>query len=416
MSSIFGDSHDITFGSSDASQKISSSKEKSDFVWSTRDILPARWVRSENSTFQKEHALPIRKERPLVTHTPVVLKPSLIRLIDSMKSSFLPASEWDVLRIISFSPVDVLDPMFLVRNGESTLLFGTGFSQMQNAGISYTTFPDMRLVSNEKDRLAGWILIAPVSEIQSFQMMLEALGFPHVYWPRDIIANIRESITDIDFLEKCRFFETFTVDSDERKVGEFTLKNTSDGLQIKNGNNSFILACSSIDTTAIESGTAPLLTKDLSAFHFSSLDTTFLSGEILEMTGNIISKHHLKFTFDTFYIDKKSVGVVAGYALKDRTELAQNGVLTFVLEEDRSTRSILGHIFIDSRGFVHSYEMMGVHKSILSWIRKVYEDEIIKNPRLERAELVHTLRREITKYCFLLTGRTPVVMPVILER
>lgn len=71
--------------------------------------------------------------------------------------------------------MDVLDPMFLVRNGESTLLFGTGFSQMQNAGISYTTFPDMRLVSNEKDRLAGWILIAPVSEIQSFQMMLEAL-------------------------------------------------------------------------------------------------------------------------------------------------------------------------------------------------------------------------------------------------
>ncbi len=108
--------------------------------------------------------------------------------------------------------------------------------------------------------------------------------------------------------------------------------------------------------------------------------------------------------------------MVAGYALKDRTELANNGVLTFVLEEDRAARSILGHIFIDSRGFVHSYEMMSVHKSILSGIRKIYEEEIMKNPRLERAELVHTLRREVTKYCFLLTGRTPVVMPVILER
>lgn len=108
--------------------------------------------------------------------------------------------------------------------------------------------------------------------------------------------------------------------------------------------------------------------------------------------------------------------MVAGYALKDRVDLANNGVLTFVLEEDRAARSILGHIFIDSRGFVHSYEMMSVHKLVLSGIRKIYEEEIMKNPRLERADLVHTLRREVTKYCFLLTGRTPVVMPVILER
>ncbi len=57
----------------------------------------------------------------------------------------------------------------------------------------------------------------------------------------------------------------------------------------------------------------------------------------------------MKFTFDTFYIDHLSIGVLAGYALKDRNELAANGVLTFVLEEDKNTRAILGHIFIDSR-------------------------------------------------------------------
>lgn len=237
-----------------------------------------------------------------------------------------------------------------------------------------------------------------------------------MYASRDIIANIRESIKDTEFLDKCRFFELFPTLTDERKVGEFLLKNTSAGLHIISGGIDFTLGFFPADTTALESGSPRVLSITEDGYRFSSEESVFLAGEIIEISQEKVFKHHLKFTFDTFYLDANSVGVALGYALKDRSELAASGVLTFVLEEDRATRSILGHIFIDSRGFVHSYEMMGVHKAILSGIRKTYEDEIIKNPRLERSELVHALRREITKYCFLLTGRTPVVMPVILER
>jgi mRNA degradation ribonuclease J1/J2 len=60
--------------------------------------------------------------------------------------------------------------------------------------------------------------------------------------------------------------------------------------------------------------------------------------------------------------------------------------------------------------------MMAVHKEILKGIRATYEKCLLQNERIERAELVQQLRREITKYCFLLTGRTPVVMPVITDR
>ncbi len=60
--------------------------------------------------------------------------------------------------------------------------------------------------------------------------------------------------------------------------------------------------------------------------------------------------------------------------------------------------------------------MMPVHKEILKGIRATYEKLITDNERIERGELVQSMRREITKYCFLLTGRTPVVMPIIIER
>ncbi len=92
----------------------------------------------------------------------------------------------------------------------------------------------------------------------------------------------------------------------------------------------------------------------------------------------------MKFTFDTFYIDGLSIGVVAGYALGDREQLAENGVLIFTLEEDSRARTIAGHIFIDSRGFVHAYEMMFIHKEILKGIRSTYEKILVENPKIER--------------------------------
>lgn len=124
----------------------------------------------------------------------------------------------------------------------------------------------------------------------------------------------------------------------------------------------------------------------------------------------------MKFSFDTFYQDKKSFGTIAGYTLSDRKNLSESGVLIFTLEEDMRARTIAGHIFIDSRGFVQSYEMMKVHKEVIKSIRVLYENLVAENPHIERGELVQTLRREVQKICFVLTGRTPLIMPIIIEQ
>ncbi len=60
--------------------------------------------------------------------------------------------------------------------------------------------------------------------------------------------------------------------------------------------------------------------------------------------------------------------------------------------------------------------MMYIHKEIIKGIRQTYEQLLTENPQIERGDLVSGLRREITKYCYLLTGRTPVVMPIVVER
>lgn len=124
----------------------------------------------------------------------------------------------------------------------------------------------------------------------------------------------------------------------------------------------------------------------------------------------------MKFILDTFYVDQKSVGTTSGYTLDDRNILANSGVLTFTIEEDTIARTIAGHIFIESRGFVHGHEVMKIHKEIIKAVRIVYEQTIARDVTIERGQLVQVLRQQISKICFLLTGKTPIVMPIIISK
>lgn len=423
MAQIFGDTtDDITFGKDPSSGKPLPVLEKNKpsrlsgspgRIWPT----PIRERSQNQSSYEPRNQ---SKPRPHTTPEPTSLVASLSSLIESMKPSYLPNFSDGLIRVVALSESTHVDPLMLVRSDDITLIFGTGFGSIQNAGKHYVTFPDLRLISSEKDRLAWWILTKEGFDISLFQTILEFLNFPFVYWTRDVIAYIRNNIKDTSFLEKCRFFEILSPGMSERKIAHFVLIPTNQGILIQSHNKSFIDMLHHTWETLFKwwsQNGLLTLSKNESWYSFSDQKDSYLEGDIIDIISpSKTSKQTLRFTFDTFYIDAQSIGILAGYTLKDRTELSQNGVLTFVLEEDIRNRAIVGHIFIDSRWFVHSYEMMSVHKEILKAIRHIYETTILANSRIERGDLVQTLRRELTKYCYLLTGRTPVVMPVIIER
>jgi hypothetical protein len=154
-----------------------------------------------------------RAERPVqraTTAPEAPTTPALRRLIDGMKSSFLPREEdASVTRMTVLSPVETLDPLLLVTRDDTTVLVGSGFGTLNRFGQEYTTFPDMRLVASESSRLSAWILMDGSIDVRPFQTILPGIGFPPIYATRDIIAKFRNSITDTDFLAQCRFFELF---------------------------------------------------------------------------------------------------------------------------------------------------------------------------------------------------------------
>jgi len=209
----------------------------------------------------------------------------------------------------------------------------------------------MRLIFSEKDRLRAWILTDATIDVSLFELILPTLGFPPIYGTRDVIAKFRNNIKNTEFLESCRFFELFADGSTSRRIGdiEFVVSdnNMNPVLGFKSSGMSFGLAHLSIMTS--ELGNAPHFNIQLTNDGYLCKDEIFTHGEVLSFKGSAITRHSMKFTLDTFFVDGQSIGIVAGYTLTDREQLSENGILTFTLEEDIRARTIAGHIFIDSR-------------------------------------------------------------------
>jgi hypothetical protein len=110
-----------------------------------------------------------------VTPDPINI-PTLTRLIDGMKSSFLPREEdTSVVRLVSLSVHGTPDPLTLVTRDDTTILIGSGFGSMTRAGQNYHTFPDMRLIASEKTRLGAWILLDAHIDVRPFQTILPGI-------------------------------------------------------------------------------------------------------------------------------------------------------------------------------------------------------------------------------------------------
>lgn len=299
-------------------------------------------------------------------------------------------------------------------------MVGTGFFCLSEAGNNFPAFTDIRLPFSERERLQGWILLDENLDTERLFLILEALDFPCIFSTPQIIAKIRDNASE-NILQKIRFCEIFSQKLPVQNIGSFEFS------AIKSDNKN-ILALSAADSIfgyemCILPENIPTFAKDFTKisldgniFHGKNFQKNFAVGEVLSLSEGNIFIDAMKFSFDTFFVDGNSVGALSGFTVSDRKNLSEGGVLVFTMEENTQFKTISGHIFIDSRGFVHSHEMLKIHKEIIKVIRAIYEEAVLENPNLERSALIRILRSEVAKYCLMLTGRMPMVMPIIIDK
>lgn len=91
----------------------------------TSPRLPSR----TNPTQLPPRSTPPRTRAPISTEPAVIdTTPALARLIAGMKASFLPREEdTSIVRIVALSGHTAIDPLFLIRQDDTTILMGSGF-------------------------------------------------------------------------------------------------------------------------------------------------------------------------------------------------------------------------------------------------------------------------------------------------
>jgi ribonuclease J len=118
-----------------------------------------------------------------------------------------------------------------------------------------------------------------------------------------------------------------------------------------------------------------------------------------------------KIDVKSVLVDGLGVGDVGNVVLRDRKKLARDGVAIVLLQLDRKGNKLITKPEVISRGFVFEKQEKGLLIEAASLLVK----ELEKKHRLDR----HVVRRItidfLEKYFFKLTGRRPMILPVVVE-
>ncbi|RLC32988.1 ribonuclease J [Candidatus Woesebacteria bacterium] len=149
---------------------------------------------------------------------------------------------------------------------------------------------------------------------------------------------------------------------------------------------------------AVSMGAAPEATFEL------------MPGGIIEFNngkGNLAGKIDVK----SVLVDGLGVGDVGNVVLRDRKKLARDGVAIVLLQLDRKGNKLITNPEVISRGFVFEKQ----EKGLLVEAANLLVREIEKKQRLDRYVVRRITIDFLEKYFFKLTGRRPMILPVVVE-
>ncbi|MGB9847897.1 MAG: ribonuclease J [Minisyncoccia bacterium] len=139
------------------------------------------------------------------------------------------------------------------------------------------------------------------------------------------------------------------------------------------------------------------------------------NGQIIEVTKNQIIPTQFEVPANYVMVDGLGVGDVGEVVLRDRNQLAQDGMLVIVAVIDGEKGELRGDPEISSRGFVYlknSQDLMNQTKEI---VKDVIKKTISKDHTTNWAYVKDNLRDKVGEFLFKETQRRPMVLPFIVE-
>lgn len=140
------------------------------------------------------------------------------------------------------------------------------------------------------------------------------------------------------------------------------------------------------------------------------------NGDVLEIRNNEAQFKGERVENKYIMVDGLGVGDVGAQVIMDRQTLAENGVLVILVPVDKKSRKQKGDVEVISRGFIYMKESEKIIKEISDLARKNYQNIMQKRPDASRNEVKKYLRESIDKLVHKKIERSPLVLPLLIEK
>ena len=110
-------------------------------------------------------------------------------------------------------------------------------------------------------------------------------------------------------------------------------------------------------------------------------------------------------------VDGLGIGDVGNVVLRDRNVLAREGVAIAIVQLDSSTQKVIDVLEIISRGFVFEGKSTGLLKDASLTLKDSLSRRHQMDAHIARDATVNFLER----YFYEMTGRRPMILPVVVE-
>ena len=144
-------------------------------------------------------------------------------------------------------------------------------------------------------------------------------------------------------------------------------------------------------------------------------ENTFIlkNGDTLVLKNHVITKGE-SYSGQDIYVDGNRIGEIGGAVIKDRQIMSKDGILVVIVNVNMKQRELLITPNITTRGFI----LVNENEELIHKIENKAE-ETIRSSLADNKTTFATLKTDITEalYPFIntLTGRRPIILPVILD-
>ena len=139
------------------------------------------------------------------------------------------------------------------------------------------------------------------------------------------------------------------------------------------------------------------------------------NGQIVAVSKTQILIQKTKVPANYIMVDGLGVGDVGEVVLRDRQNLAKDGIFVIIIVVNRQTGTVKGSPDIISRGFIYLRESKDLLREVLKKAIATVNHSTNSAGPINWVHVRDVVRKQISEFLFVKTERSPMVLPVIIE-